>query len=31
LQTGDEKSEQMDRLDVLLLDAFVNDYVGPRK
>ncbi|MCA9020248.1 MAG: OmpA family protein [Planctomycetaceae bacterium] len=31
LRTGDEKSEQMDRLDVLLLDAFVNDYVGPRK
>ncbi|WP_339734507.1 flagellar motor protein MotB [uncultured Gimesia sp.] len=31
LKTGDEKSEQMDRLDVLLLDAFVNDYVGPRK
>ncbi|MAC54621.1 MAG: flagellar motor protein MotB [Gimesia sp.] len=31
LQTGDEQSEQMDRLDVLLLDAFVNDYVGPRK
>ncbi len=31
LQSGDEKSEQMDRLDVLLLDAFVEDYVGPRK
>ncbi|MCA9017900.1 MAG: OmpA family protein, partial [Planctomycetaceae bacterium] len=31
LKTGDEKSEQMDRLDVLLLDAFVDDYVGPRK
>ncbi len=31
LQTGDEKSEQMDRLDVLQLDAFVDDYVGPRK
>lgn len=31
LQTGDEKTQQMDRLDVLLLDAFVDDYVGPRK
>lgn len=31
LQSGDEKSEQMDRLDILLLDAFVEDYVGPRK
>lgn len=31
LQNGDEKSEQMDRMDVLLLDAFVEDYVGPRK
>lgn len=31
LQSGDEKSEQMDRLDILQLDAFVDDYVGPRK
>jgi chemotaxis protein MotB len=31
LQTGDKKSQQMDRLNVLLLDAFVSDYVGPRK
>jgi len=31
LQTGDEKTQRMDRLNVLLLDAFVDDYVGPRK
>lgn len=31
IKTGDEKSEQEDRLDVLLIDAFVDDYVGPRK
>lgn len=30
-QTGDEKSEQMDRLEVLLLDAFADGSVGRNK